>query len=49
MGDVLRLGLVQMTSTNRHEGNIATAREMVAKAASEGCQMVAFPEVAGMI
>lgn len=46
---VLKLGLVQMCSTDRHAGNIAFAQEMVADAASQGCQMVAFPEVAGMM
>ncbi len=45
----MKLGLVQMTSTNRHAGNIAFAKEMVAEAASKGCQMVAFPEVAGLM
>lgn len=45
----MKLGLVQMTSTNRHEGNIAFANQMVSEAASKGCQMIAFPEVAGLM
>lgn len=45
----MRLGLVQMTSTRHHESNIVFARETVAQAASKGCHMVAFPEVAGMM
>ncbi len=47
--DKLRLGLIQMTSSNRHEDNIAFATEMIEKASAEECQMVAFPEVAGMM
>lgn len=49
MDETLTLGLVQMTSTNRHEGNIAFATQMVEQAASKGCDLVAFPEVAGMM
>ena len=45
----LKLGIVQMTSTNRHDGNIVVMEKLVADAAAEGCQMVAFPEVAGMM
>ena len=47
--DRLRLGLVQMTSSNRHEDNIAFAADMIAQGAAQDCQMVAFPEVAGMM
>ncbi len=49
MTETLRLGLVQMTSTDRHAGNIAFAKDMVAQAARQGCHMVAFPEVAGLM
>ena len=49
MTQSLKLGVVQMTSTNRHDGNIAFARDVVAEAAAKGCQMVAFPEVAGLM
>jgi len=45
----LSLGLVQMTSTNRHEGNVAFARKVVAEGAELGCELIAFPEVAGMM
>lgn len=49
MDDRLRLGLVQMTSTRRHADNIATAEQMTQAATQKGCQLVAFPEVAGMM
>ena len=45
----LRIGVVQMTSTNRHDGNIAFVQDAAEKAASEGCGMIALPEVAGMM
>lgn len=38
-----------MTSTDRHEGNIAFAKEMVAAAAAASCDLIAFPEVAGLM
>ncbi len=38
-----------MTAKRRHEDNIAFAQDMVAQAASQKCEMIAFPEVAGMM
>lgn len=49
MTEILRLGLVQMTSAVRHESNIAEMQERVGEAVQAGCQMVAFPEVSGMM
>ena len=45
----LRLGLAQMTSSNRHETNIATVQELAQKAAESGAQMLALPEAAGLM
>lgn len=45
----LRLGLVQMTSTNTHAGNVDVLRECAAEAAAADCRMIAFPEVAGLM
>lgn len=45
----MKLGLVQMTSTNTHDGNIQTAETLVAEAAQKGCDLIAFPEVAGLM
>ena len=47
--DSLRLGLVQMCSSDQHAVNIDAATAMIDDAARAGCQMVAFPEVAGMM
>ena len=49
MRDELRVSLVQMTSTDRHAGNIAAMRTAVARAADEGAELVAMPEVAGLM
>lgn len=49
MSEALKLGLVQMTSEDRHEPNIAFASEMIRKASQSGCDLVAFPEVAGLM
>ncbi len=49
MQSTLRLRLVQMTSTNAHEGNIATMRSRVAEAAGEGCELMAIPEASGLM
>ena len=43
------MSLVQMTSTNRHKGNIGTLRDVVSVADSEDCDLVALPEAAGMM
>ena len=45
----LKLSLVQMCSTNHHDGNIALMREHVARAAGEGAELVCFPEVSGLM
>ena len=45
----LRLGLVQMTSTNHHAGNIETVTTIAREAAAAGCEMLALPEVAGLM
>lgn len=49
MLDSIRMSLVQMTSTNRHEGNVGSLREIVSVADAEGCDLVALPEAAGMM
>ena len=49
MAEILKLGLVQMTSSNTHADNIAFAQKQVAQAATQGCDLVAFPEVAGLM
>ncbi len=45
----LRLGLVQMTSASTHAPNIKTMEARIAEAAAAGCELVAFPEVAGAL
>ena len=41
--------MAQMTSTNRHAGNIAFVEEAAAHAADQGCHLLALPEAAGMM
>ena len=41
--------MVQMTSTNRHAGNIQSAREIAELAFKSGFDLIAFPEAAGMM
>lgn len=48
MQDTLRLAIAQMTSTNRHAGNIAWMQGAVAQAAGQGAQMIALPEASGL-
>jgi len=48
MANTLRLCVAQMTSTNRHAGNIAWMQDAAARAAADGAQMLALPEVAGL-
>ena len=48
MSDILRLTIAQMTSTNRHAGNVAALDALAATAAAEGAQMLALPEAAGL-
>ena len=45
----IRIHLVQMTSTNRHEGNINSVGEQTSIASAEGCDLIALPEAAGMM
>ena len=45
----LRAAILQMTSTNRHSGNIATLRAAAAQAKAEGAELLALPEVAGLM
>ncbi len=47
--DTLRLCVAQMTSTNRHAGNVATLERAAAYAAAAGCALLALPEGAGML
>ncbi|SOH93890.1 Predicted amidohydrolase [Monaibacterium marinum] len=45
----LRLCIAQMTSTNRHAGNIAFVEHAVQHAVAQGCDLLALPEAAGMM
>lgn len=45
----LRLCIAQMTSTNRHAGNIAFLENAVRHAVSEGCHLLALPEASGLL
>ena len=49
MTAILRLSLAQMTSTNRHAGNIAWLQTAAQQAADAGADMLALPEAAGLI
>ena len=49
MAGEFRLLIAQMTSTNRHEGNIDAVRSLVRIAADSDCELVALPEAAGMM
>lgn len=49
MTETLRLSLAQMTSTNRHAGNIAWMQDAVQKAANGGADMIALPEASGFL
>lgn len=49
MNKMLRLSLAQMTSTNRHAGNIAWMQAAAQKAAIDGADMLAMPEASGLI
>ena len=44
----IRLCMAQMTSTNRHAGNIAWMDDAAARARAEGAQMLALPEASGL-
>ena len=45
----LRVALAQMCSADTHQANIATVTELAAEAASGGAQLLALPEVAGLM
>lgn len=45
----LRLAMAQMTSSNRHDTNIATLRDLAQQAAQGSAQMLALPEAAGLM
>jgi len=45
----LRLCVAQMNSTNRYEGNIAFLEKAVEFASAEQCDILALPEVAGLM
>ncbi|MDG3040958.1 carbon-nitrogen hydrolase family protein [Roseicyclus marinus] len=45
----LRVALAQMCSSDTHEANIATVSDLAAEAAGEGAEMLALPEVAGLM
>ena len=46
---VLRLALAQMCSADTHAANIATVAHLARDAAAQGAQMLALPEVAGLM
>jgi predicted amidohydrolase len=45
----LRVALAQMCSGDSHAANIATVTELAAQAADQGAQLLALPEVAGLM
>jgi predicted amidohydrolase len=45
----LRVALAQMCSADTHEANIATVSALAAEAAAGGAQLLALPEVAGLM
>lgn len=47
--ETLRLGLAQMCSADTHAANIATLQTLARDAAGQGAQMLALPEVAGLM
>jgi len=49
MPETLRLCMAQMTSSNRYAPNIAFAENAAAYAAREGCDLLAMPEVSGLM
>lgn len=48
MTKLLRLCMAQMTSTNRHAGNIAWMQSAAARAKADGADMLALPEASGL-
>lgn len=49
MAKTLRLSMAQMTSTNRHAGNIDAMRAFAAEARAQGADLLALPEVSGLL
>lgn len=49
MPNSLRLGIYQMTATTTHAGNIALMEAAATEAAGQGAEMLAMPEVAGLM
>ncbi len=49
MPDTLTLALAQTTSADRHAPNVATVRELAARASAAGADMLALPEGAGLL
>ncbi len=49
MSDILRLSMLQMTSADSYPPNIAALREAAARAVGEGAELLALPEVAGLM
>ncbi|MEM7722471.1 MAG: carbon-nitrogen hydrolase family protein [Pseudomonadota bacterium] len=47
--DTLRVALAQMCSADTHAANIATVTKLAERAASEGAELLALPEVAGLM
>lgn len=47
--DSLRVALAQMCSADTHAANIATVAALAAQAVGEGAEMLALPEVAGLM
>jgi len=45
----LRVALAQMCSADTHDANIATVAELAAQAAGQGAELLALPEVAGLM
>lgn len=48
MAQTLRLTMAQMTSTNRHAGNIEWMKDAAARAKADGAHLLALPEASGM-
>lgn len=49
MSKALRLCMAQMTSTNRHAGNIAFVQNAAMRAKADGCELLALPEASGFL
>lgn len=49
MPEILRLCIAQMTSSNRYAPNIAFVEDAAAHAAAKGCDLLALPEVSGLM